>query len=97
MENGKQLHYIQNSYLSYQKINTRLGKPQKRVPPLGARPQRPYPPSPLELSDHRNFFLVLVLVFRFPNLFFSLLAWPLPPPPLSGRTTGFPLVRILPK
>ena len=31
---------------------------KKKVPPLMARPLRPYPP-PLELNGHRNFFFVL--------------------------------------
>ena len=38
---------------------------KKKVPPLVAGPLRPYPPPPpLELSGHRNFFLL--------NFFFSL-------------------------
>ena len=35
-----------------------LGKPQKN-PSLMARPLRPYPPPPLELNGHRNFFFFL--------------------------------------
>ena len=38
-----------------------LGKPQKKNSSTNGQPLRPYPPPPLELNGHRNFFLRLPL------------------------------------